>query len=298
MDVLFVCSPADTAKATRSGFGLHVWDLDPALEDRYYKWVAIQSTLYVFSLLGYKLAILFLYLRLFSIDNKFRYAAWAVIFFVSTYLICNFITQVAGCSPIAKFWLPSIPGYCYNAIKADVAFGSMNWISDLIILALPMPIIWSMHLSRKDKIGVTLVFMSGAIACIAAIIRATFMYIDLSSYDRTWWAAETFTLSVLELNTGLICGSAACLKPFFRWLTGTETHYAKSIWYYGRRHSGASNTLKASRTKEKGSWFWKGRPSEAQEENKLGSNSRLDNTFVLEFVTVPVAEEFLRDSPC
>ena len=129
----------------------------------YYKWVAIQSTLYVFCLLGYKLAVLFLFLRLFSINRRFWYATYMVMFFVVGYLLCNFITQVAGCKPISKFWFPATPGHCYNAINADLAFGSMNWISDLFIFALPWPIVWKLQLSRRERFGVSCVFMSGAV---------------------------------------------------------------------------------------------------------------------------------------
>ena len=199
--------------ATKYGMGLHVWDMDPILESSYYKWVAVQSTIYVFSLLGYKLAVLFLFLRLFSIDRRTRYATYGVMVLVVGYLLCNFITQLAGCKPISKFWSPATPGYCYNAIKADLTFGSMNWISDLAIFALPWPVVLKMRLTRREKVGVVIVFMSGAwyntarpdmmpwivksdvlhSACIVAIIRAAYMYTDLKSYDRTWIAGLTFT---------------------------------------------------------------------------------------------------------
>ncbi|MCJ1396873.1 hypothetical protein MMC11_000063 [Xylographa trunciseda] len=237
--------------ATQHGFGSHVWvvDQDPALRFVYYKWVAIQSTLYVFTLLGYKLAILFLYLRLFNIDRIFRYVTYAVMTFVVGYLLCNFITQVAGCRPISKFWSPVTPGYCYDSIKADLAFGSMNWISDFAIFALPWPIVWKLQLTRKEKIGVSLVFMSGAVACIMAVIRCAYMYTDLGSYDRTWIAGLTFTWSVLEMNTGLICSSAAVLKPFFHYFFVTTTGQPRSIkYYFERQPSVSSDTTTTSDT--------------------------------------------------
>ena len=149
--------------ATQYGMGSHIWNLDPMMASSYYKWVAIQSTLYVFCLLGYKLVILFLYLHLFSIDAKLRYATYAVMFWVVGYLFCNFITQLAGCKPIFKFWSPETPGICYNSITADLVFGSMNWISDFVIFALPWPIVWKLQLTRREKFGVSLVFMSGAV---------------------------------------------------------------------------------------------------------------------------------------
>ncbi|MCJ1282526.1 hypothetical protein MMC26_001849 [Xylographa opegraphella] len=204
--------------ATQYGMGSHVWDLDDMMATSYYEWVAIQSTIYVFCVLGYKLVILFLYLRLFSIDGRLRYATYAVMFWVVGYLLCNFITQVAGCTPISKFWSPATPGHCYDFFKADLVFGSMNWITDLVIFALPWPIVWNMQLSRRERIGVYLVFMSGAV--------------------------------VLELNTGLICSSAAVLKPFINHLLVRTTDQPRSVKYYFERHpSASSNPSTISRTR-------------------------------------------------
>ncbi|MCJ1438481.1 hypothetical protein MMC27_007871 [Xylographa pallens] len=235
--------------ATQYGMGSHIWNMDEMLASSYYKWVAIQSTIYVFCLLGYKLVVLFLYLRLFSIDGRVRYATYAVMFWVVGYLLCNFITQVAGCKPISKFWSPATPGFCYNFIKADLVFGSMNWISDLVIFALPWPVVWKMQLTRREKVGVSLVFMSGAVACIVAVIRYAYMYTDLASYDRTWIAGLTFTWSVLELNTGLICSSAAVLKPFFNhFFVKTPDERGIIKYYFERQPSTSSNTTTTSHT--------------------------------------------------
>ena len=45
--------------------------------------------------------------------------------------------------------------------KTVLAYGSMNFISDIIIFVLPLPMVWRLQLSRESKIGVTLVFMGG-----------------------------------------------------------------------------------------------------------------------------------------
>ena len=34
--------------------------------------------------------------------------------------------------------------------------------------------------------------------------------------DRTWWAGVSFTLSILEINTGLICACVATLGPLWK----------------------------------------------------------------------------------
>ncbi|KAL9050400.1 MAG: hypothetical protein Q9162_006648 [Coniocarpon cinnabarinum] len=46
-----------------------------------------------------------------------------------------------------------------------------------------------------------------------AVVRFTYASVDLTAEDRTWIAGTTFFLSVLEVNTGLICGCTPALKP-------------------------------------------------------------------------------------
>lgn len=126
------------------------------------QWINDADMIYLVSLLGYKMSILVLYLRLFAVNKTFRHLTWLVMFFVSGYLFSNLWTQIFGCSPRSKYWNPDIPGHCINYTKAGLAYGSMNIFSDLIIFILPLPIVWRLKLSRKEKAGVSLIFMSGA----------------------------------------------------------------------------------------------------------------------------------------
>ena len=119
--------------------------------------------IYLVSLLGYKMSILILYHRLFASNKKFRYATWSAMFFVVGYLSANLLTQIFGCWPRSKYWLPDTPGHCIDYTKAGLAYGSMNVFSDLVIFILPHPIVWRLQLSRREKAGLSVIFMSGAV---------------------------------------------------------------------------------------------------------------------------------------
>ncbi|CAD6570296.1 MAG: hypothetical protein ASARMPRED_003641 [Alectoria sarmentosa] len=172
---------------TNYGFGWHVTDMSPYRYIAYNEWIFISSIVYLISLLGYKFTLLLLYLRLFGVEKIFRYATWTVMFFVFGYLFSNLLTHIFGCSPIDKYWNPKTSGHCVVLTKAVYAYGSMNCISDLFIFVLPLPMVWRMQLSRKDKIGVTLVFMSGAIAFVVAIVRYGLLLHRFHATDKTWY---------------------------------------------------------------------------------------------------------------
>ena len=121
----------------------------------------ISSTMYLCSILGYRIALLLMYLRLFGVSQPFRYATWAVLFFVAGYLSCNIITLIFGCTPITKYWKHEQPGHCIVLNQADYAYGSMNVVSDVLLFLLPLPMVYQLRLTRKEKVGLVLVFMGG-----------------------------------------------------------------------------------------------------------------------------------------
>ncbi|KAF6235788.1 hypothetical protein HO173_005983 [Letharia columbiana] len=190
--------------STRYGMGLHAWDFPGDLREQYQKWIFIASCTYLPSLLGYKMSILFLYLRIFNVDRIFRYCTWAAMFVTFGYLFSNFWTLIFGCQPIAKYWDPETPGHCIFTLKADYGYGSLNFITD------------HAHLSRKERVGVSVIFMIGSVNWAVAIVRFVCAVRDLTSEDRPWLAAETFLWSIIEVNTGLICACVPVLKPFFK----------------------------------------------------------------------------------
>ena len=82
-------------------------------------------------------------------------------FLVFGYLFSNLLTQLFGCTPIDKYWKSTNPGHCIPEPKINLFYGSMNFLTDVLIFVLPLPMVWRLKLSRQNKIGVILVFMGG-----------------------------------------------------------------------------------------------------------------------------------------
>lgn len=174
----------------------------------------IASALYLVSILGYRIALLLMYLRLFGASQPFKYATWAVVFFVTGYLSSNILTLFFGCTPISKYWRHNEPGHCIVLVQADYAYGSMNVVSDVLMFVLPLPMVWQLNLSRKEKFGLVLVFMGGiAYAtiqsifyewgrtniprsnCVVTTVRFALLVQNLNAPDSAWLDARTFLLT-------------------------------------------------------------------------------------------------------
>ena len=229
---------------TTHGGGMHQPDVTDSIMEEYYKWLLIQSEFYALALLGYKVcyleestrkllirfktAILLLYIRIFSVHTKFRWACYGVMAFNAGYLLSNIILQIFSCTPVQKYYEPKLPGHCVSLIPPDIAWGAMSMASDFAIAILPIPIIWMLKMSKHDKILISLVFLSGLIAFAMALIRWILGIVDLTAEDRTWGAGLTFLFSIIEVNTGIICGCTATLKPLFKFAREHASHRKSS----------------------------------------------------------------------
>ena len=86
-------------------------------------------------------------------------------------IVVNILFYTAGtllenlaCFPLRRIWDKTVPGsQCLN-FKITVLVGaSINVVLDVIILALPQKVIWSLNLSKKKKTGVSIVFAIGVL---------------------------------------------------------------------------------------------------------------------------------------
>lgn len=119
--------------------------------------------MYNLSLTLTKLSIILLYLRLF-VGKCFRRACWTVLALVIACGLWNIITTIFSCNPVAYYWDKSIRGgRCLNNMALWLSTAAFRIATDLAILALPMPVVLSLQLPRKQKIGLILVFAVGGV---------------------------------------------------------------------------------------------------------------------------------------
>ena len=72
------------------------------------------------------------------------------------------MTDFLICRPFAFNWDTSIKGgHCGNTILGFQLLGTMNLLTDLVIIVLPQPYIWSLHLPMPKKIALAITFLVG-----------------------------------------------------------------------------------------------------------------------------------------
>ena len=136
--------------------------MPPRLE-HFFKAQLVFTLNYLLGVTFPKLAILSLYLRLF-LPGFYRIVTYMLFGILVANAIANCVVAGLQCRPFAYNWDKTIPGgSCLTHVDAWYLWASLpNIITDLVMLVLPMPVIWGLHMSKRNKIGLTLIFCTAS----------------------------------------------------------------------------------------------------------------------------------------
>ncbi|KAF2441995.1 hypothetical protein P171DRAFT_522905 [Karstenula rhodostoma CBS 690.94] len=198
------------------GAGRHAlaWMLeDPQVIVTWLKICKIEEYTWNLSVAFPKLAILSLYMRIFT-TRKYRIAAYTSGVFVIINLVAGLALSSSICTPLAYSWDKSIPGgKCGNVMAAYRYIGFPNMIADIILLALPLPAIYKLHVDLAVKIGILITFLSGSFGIVTCIIRIVFFFTTDLYADPTYNCIATMTWTTVEPGVYLIAASMPSIRP-------------------------------------------------------------------------------------
>ncbi|PHH65878.1 hypothetical protein CDD81_1247 [Ophiocordyceps australis] len=202
------------------GVGRHQWNVQlKDLED--FLFLADRATrVYGSCIMCLKVAILVDWLHLFVPTGKRNGMFWAihiviwsnVIFYMSSEVV-----DIVQCHPMEKIWNPFYKGgSCPVDIRLNNLLGVViNLVSDLTILALPQWTIWHLKMSKKRKIGISILFTIGIFICVLGALRLMPLIPLMTSEDRTYHQSILAVYSSAEVGVGfLIIGLPSVPKVY------------------------------------------------------------------------------------
>ena len=105
-----------------------------------------------------------MYLSLFRVNKTMRQVTQAMIAFLVVNAIAWFIPSVVVCHPISTYWSLKVQsGRCINFNVFGTWISLPHIVSDLLIMALPLPLLWTMQMSKAKKIGLALTFLTASV---------------------------------------------------------------------------------------------------------------------------------------
>ncbi|KAF6219382.1 hypothetical protein HO133_005208 [Letharia lupina] len=128
---------------------------------------------------------------------------------------------MAQCQPVSYFWLRLSPtpisGACRVGTSAsDTSTSVFNTFADFALLILPMFVLWNSHMPLNRKGGLIGIFLVGALACAAGLVRIWSTVNALGNEtDTSWTTAEPLTWTAIEAGVGLVCACFPVMAPLF-----------------------------------------------------------------------------------
>jgi fucose permease len=178
-----------------------------------------------------KTSILIFYLGFSKYTQKvFRYASWVVLAIVNLAGVSLTFLNIFQCRPVnASFDHHTGPGECIPLLTEFICSAPVNIVTDLAILALPIPVLTGLRLPPRQKAILVFTFTLGLFVTVVNVVRIYYLQhaitdttTDLSFHgDRifgdspefSWDASLAFMWSVVEVNVGIICACIPTLRP-------------------------------------------------------------------------------------
>ncbi|KAI1816251.1 fucose permease [Poronia punctata] len=216
---------------TAKGLGRHDADIradewDPLRRSEY-----TFTVLYNPALMAFKTSVLIFYLRLSKNTQKvLRLASWATLGVVNIAGAVLTLLNIFQCRPIAAaFNRTAQPGECIPLLTEFICSAPINIVTDLAILALPLPVLTSMRLPPRQKIILIITFALGIFVTIVDVIRIYYLQKAINDAPETpssnreasfggspefaWNASLALLWSAVEVNVGIACACIPTLKP-------------------------------------------------------------------------------------
>lgn len=167
--------------------------------------------LWTLSLSLCKISILILYCRIFSIPffQKLCYGTAAVI---AAWSLSTILLALLICQPMSDMWTPVPQGHCGDQVTSYTVTGSINIVTDLLVLCLPLPYLLRLNMALYKKLVLTATFTVGLFVCIVSALRLkSIRAIDFA--DITYTVAEAQIWSALEPALGITVACVPVLQP-------------------------------------------------------------------------------------
>ncbi|KAJ5738593.1 hypothetical protein N7493_001748 [Penicillium malachiteum] len=169
------------------------------------------ETLYGIVLALVKTSIMAFYIRIFGSNRSFRIQVAITMTIVWMWTASVILETFLLCRPLKYNWDTSISGVCGDRNAAYVVAGTMNLITDLMVMALPMPHIWKLQLGTAKKVALSGVFSIGLLVSIISIVRlVALMAINFTNITGSVQMAVMWT--VIEPELAIICANMPLMK--------------------------------------------------------------------------------------
>ncbi|KAL8835412.1 MAG: hypothetical protein Q9176_006913 [Flavoplaca citrina] len=212
----------------------HVWDipLSYLLAPSYLRFIFAQNILQAPAVGFAKASILLLYLRIFSVKPKMRYAIYAGLIFTGILYGVHLPLVIGFCAPRGDSKIIDFDSCAKLTVWGPVQ-GFLAMLLDVYIFILPFPVINHLKLPPGKRVGVYVLFGTAICGIVASTLAEVYRFKQwFNRADLNWHEAKLFICIIVEGYIAVIVGSMPALAAFFR----SPAVSNSSLFKYVRSH--------------------------------------------------------------
>ncbi|KAJ8115477.1 hypothetical protein OPT61_g2879 [Boeremia exigua] len=109
--------------------------------------------------------------------------------------------KIVACTPFSGYWaVPVTNPQCTTLVHYAIVQATFNLSSDILIIAIPIPMVLSLTLPIRQKIGLGLLFSMGTFVIIAAILTKVYNLSDVYDTAYMFWYTREASVAVYVAN--------------------------------------------------------------------------------------------------
>ncbi|EKJ76916.1 hypothetical protein FPSE_02914 [Fusarium pseudograminearum CS3096] len=198
--------------ALMSAFGQDIWQVNADDLSHALKLFWIDCPFYSLLMGMTKVTIILFYIRLCHVYTRFCQACWAVIVIVCLNTVIFMFLNIFQCTPIHWNWNrfsgSDVDFQCMDLNKLQWSINITNIIFDVVVLALPIPLVWRMRSTFRRKLAIIFMFSLGVVVLVASCLKMRYNILYGHSTNITWDYMDLMVWAGIESSVSI---AAPCL---------------------------------------------------------------------------------------
>ncbi|OTB02915.1 hypothetical protein M426DRAFT_322160 [Hypoxylon sp. CI-4A] len=216
--------------AARGSIGTHT-NLDPVTgavivtphEDEIAMFGGISQLLTCIALGTLKGGVVMFYRRIF-ISTWFRRASLAILIIIAAWTVAFFFATLFECNGknLDNLWksIQTFKTVCYKYKEIQLGHCISDVATDLIVLSMPLPDIWKLRTTVRQKVLLSLIFLIGLLSTAAGTARLVIVAVDIvettgGARDARGVETNVLVWTYVEVGVGVVAACLPTLKPIF-----------------------------------------------------------------------------------
>ncbi|KAF5657608.1 integral membrane protein pth11 [Fusarium heterosporum] len=218
--IIFTVSCSFILEGVHQGVGKHNTAIEnDQAEVEALMWQALATATYILNMMFIKLSIGVFLLRL-CVKRIYNWIIWISLAIISIWSVVLFFWNIFQCHPVQMQWDFRIKeGRCVSAdqiVSAAYAISVMTVLSDWLYALLPIPMLWSVKMTKQAKATVIVILGLGIFASIATLVRLRYLADLTETNDILFAGTDAMVWTLIEPGVAIVASSLATIRPLLR----------------------------------------------------------------------------------